>query len=162
MKNEERRTSQYVRATTSERKKPKTPCNLPDHDALDSLKYGTGAETECGTGTKIKSLTGIEAEKVPRRELKAGTRLRLAAKSFDVKDEGSHCMLTQGLMMEPEGKHRNFKMEQRILAMFGLVEIVLRYTLTMNDFQGVMMQLEGSDNEGGSLEAPSSDPESQS
>ncbi|GBP49665.1 hypothetical protein EVAR_33298_1 [Eumeta japonica] len=68
----------------------------------------------------------------------------------------------QGLMMEPEGKHRNSIMKQRILAVFGLVEIVLRCTLTMNDFQGLMMQLEGSDNGAGSLEAPSSDPESQS
>ncbi|GBO98509.1 Retrovirus-related Pol polyprotein from type-1 retrotransposable element R1 [Eumeta japonica] len=44
--------------------------------------------------------------------------------------------------MEPEGKHRNSIMKQRILAVFGLVEIVLRCTLTMNDFQGLMMQLE--------------------
>ncbi|GBP60758.1 hypothetical protein EVAR_41097_1 [Eumeta japonica] len=73
----------------------------------------------------------------------------------------SMCRLQEmGLMMEPEGKHRNSIMKQRILAVFGLVEIVLRCTLTMNDFQGLMMQLEGSDN--GSLEAPSSDPESQS
>ncbi|GBP10242.1 hypothetical protein EVAR_77634_1 [Eumeta japonica] len=50
-----------------------------------------------------------------------------------------------GLMMEPEGKHRNSIMKQRILAVFGLVEIVLRCTLTMNDFQGLMMQLEGPD-----------------
>ncbi|GBP43915.1 hypothetical protein EVAR_41771_1 [Eumeta japonica] len=64
--------------------------------------------------------------------------------------------------MEPEGKHRNSIMKQRVLAVFGLVEIVLRCTLTMNDFQGLMMQLEGSDNGAGSLEAPSSDPESQS
>ncbi|GBP30459.1 hypothetical protein EVAR_20912_1 [Eumeta japonica] len=48
----------------------------------------------------------------------------------------------QGLMMEPEGKHRNSIMKQRILAVFGLVEIVLRCILTMNDFQGLMMQLE--------------------
>ncbi|GBP51349.1 Actin-binding protein IPP [Eumeta japonica] len=47
-----------------------------------------------------------------------------------------------GLMMEPEGKHRNSIMKQCILAVFGLVEIVLRCTLTMNDFQGLMMQLE--------------------
>ncbi|GBP19202.1 hypothetical protein EVAR_11524_1 [Eumeta japonica] len=66
-----------------------------------------------------------------------------------------------GLMMEPEGKHRNSIMKQRILAVFGLVEIVLRCTLTMNDFQGLMMQLVGSDNGAGSLEAPSSDPENQ-
>ncbi|GBP68502.1 hypothetical protein EVAR_42453_1 [Eumeta japonica] len=45
--------------------------------------------------------------------------------------------------MEPEGKHRNSIMKHRILAVFGLVEIVLRCTLTMNDFQGLMMQLEG-------------------
>ncbi|GBP69356.1 hypothetical protein EVAR_53433_1 [Eumeta japonica] len=44
--------------------------------------------------------------------------------------------------MEPEGKHRNSIMKQRILAVFGLVEIVLRCTLTMNDFQGLMMELE--------------------
>ncbi|GBP18583.1 hypothetical protein EVAR_14353_1 [Eumeta japonica] len=48
----------------------------------------------------------------------------------------------QGLMMEPEGKHRNSVMKQRILAVFGLVEIVLRCTLTMNDFHGLMMQPE--------------------
>ncbi|GBP67364.1 Probable RNA-directed DNA polymerase from transposon X-element [Eumeta japonica] len=48
----------------------------------------------------------------------------------------------QGLMMEPEDKHRNSIMKQRILAVFGLVEIVLRCTVTMNDFQGLMMQLE--------------------
>ncbi|GBP86176.1 hypothetical protein EVAR_57881_1 [Eumeta japonica] len=111
-------------------------------------------------------------------------------------------LTVEGLMMEPEGKHRNSTMKQRILAVFGLVEIVLRCTLTMNDFQGLMMQLEGkhsysiigqhiqavfavvgivlectltvigfqglmmepegSDNGAGSLEAPSSDPESQS
>ncbi|GBP18518.1 hypothetical protein EVAR_12979_1 [Eumeta japonica] len=45
----------------------------------------------------------------------------------------------KGLMMEPEGKHRNSIMEKCILAVFGLVEIVLRCTLTMNDFQGLMM-----------------------
>ncbi|GBP03134.1 Zinc finger BED domain-containing protein 1 [Eumeta japonica] len=45
--------------------------------------------------------------------------------------------------MEPEGKHRNSIMKQRILAMFGFVEFVLRCTLTMNDFQGLMMQPEG-------------------
>ncbi|GBP83440.1 hypothetical protein EVAR_103321_1 [Eumeta japonica] len=50
--------------------------------------------------------------------------------------------LSVGLMMEPEGKHRNSIMKQRILAVFGLVEIVFRCTLTMNDFQGLMMQLE--------------------
>ncbi|GBP47790.1 hypothetical protein EVAR_79638_1, partial [Eumeta japonica] len=66
------------------------------------------------------------------------------------------------LMMEPEGKYRNSLIKQCILAVFGFVEIVLRCTLTMNDFQGLMMQLEGSDNGAGSLEAPSSDPESQS
>ncbi|GBP20696.1 hypothetical protein EVAR_16570_1 [Eumeta japonica] len=32
----------------------------------------------------------------------------------------------------------------------------------MSDFQGLMMETEGSDNGAGSLEAPSSDPESQS
>ncbi|GBP93858.1 hypothetical protein EVAR_69691_1 [Eumeta japonica] len=70
-------------------------------------------------------------------------------------------METEGLIMEPEGKHRNSIMKQRILAVFGLVEIVLRYTLTMNDFQGLMMQLEGSDNGAECLEAPSTDPGSQ-
>ncbi|GBP97708.1 hypothetical protein EVAR_101199_1 [Eumeta japonica] len=53
-----------------------------------------------------------------------------------------------GLMMEPQGKHRNSIMKQRILAVFGLVEIVLRCTLTMNDFQGLIMQLEGRADEG--------------
>ncbi|GBP93536.1 hypothetical protein EVAR_100992_1 [Eumeta japonica] len=61
--------------------------------------------------------------------------------------------------MEPEGKHGNSIMKQRILAVFILVEIVLRCTLTMNDFQGLMMEPEGSDNGAGSLEVPSSDPE---
>ncbi|GBP86248.1 hypothetical protein EVAR_57369_1 [Eumeta japonica] len=52
--------------------------------------------------------------------------------------------------MESEGsddgarrKYRNSIMKQRILVVFGLVEIVLRCTLTMNDFQGLMMQPEG-------------------
>ncbi|GBP75887.1 hypothetical protein EVAR_10999_1 [Eumeta japonica] len=45
-----------------------------------------------------------------------------------------------GLMMEPESKHRNSIMNQRILAVFGLVENVC--TLTMNDFHGLMMQPE--------------------
>ncbi|GBP15180.1 hypothetical protein EVAR_11474_1 [Eumeta japonica] len=49
----------------------------------------------------------------------------------------------QGLMIEPEGKHRNSILKQRILGVFDLVEIVLRCTLTMNDFQGLLMQLEG-------------------
>ncbi|GBP17923.1 SCAN domain-containing protein 3 [Eumeta japonica] len=79
---------------------------------------------------------------------------------------GSACTLAiigyQGLIMEPEGQHRNSLMKQRILAVFGLVEIVLRCTLTMNDFRGLMMQPEGSDNEAGSLEAPSLVPDSQS
>ncbi|GBP94966.1 hypothetical protein EVAR_27677_1 [Eumeta japonica] len=69
-------------------------------------------------------------------------------------------MEMEGLMMEPEGKHRNSK--QRILIVFGLVEIVLRCTLTVNDFQGLMLQPEGFNNGTGSLEAPSTDPESQS
>ncbi|GBP84306.1 hypothetical protein EVAR_103594_1 [Eumeta japonica] len=59
-------------------------------------------------------------------------------------------------------KHRNSIINQSVLAVFGLVEIVLRCTLTMNNFQGLMMQPEGSDNGAGSLETPSSDPESQS
>ncbi|GBP63529.1 hypothetical protein EVAR_45689_1 [Eumeta japonica] len=71
-------------------------------------------------------------------------------------------METEGLMMDPEGKHRNSIMKQCTLAVFGLVEIVLRCTLTMNDFQGLMMQLEGSDNGAGTLEAPSTDSESPS
>ncbi|GBP77081.1 hypothetical protein EVAR_61083_1 [Eumeta japonica] len=61
--------------------------------------------------------------------------------------------------MEPEG---NSIMNQRVLAVFCLVEIVLRCALTMNEFQGLMMQSKGSDNGAGSLEAPSSNPESQS
>ncbi|GBP14932.1 hypothetical protein EVAR_75504_1 [Eumeta japonica] len=35
-------------------------------------------------------------------------------------------------------------MRQRILTVFGLVETFLRRTLTMNDFQGLMIQPEGS------------------
>ncbi|GBP61466.1 hypothetical protein EVAR_34701_1 [Eumeta japonica] len=63
--------------------------------------------------------------------------------------KSSYDVLEKGLMMETEGsddgarrKHRNSIMKQRILAVFGLVEIVLRCTLTINDFQGLMMQLE--------------------
>ncbi|GBP74565.1 hypothetical protein EVAR_59500_1 [Eumeta japonica] len=67
----------------------------------------------------------------------------------------------RGLMMEPEGKLRNSIMKQRILDVFVLAEIVLKCTLTMNDFQDLMMQPEESDNRTGSLKAPSSDPESQ-
>ncbi|GBP23190.1 hypothetical protein EVAR_82354_1 [Eumeta japonica] len=52
-------------------------------------------------------------------------------------------------MIEPEGKHRNSIIRQRILAVFGLVEIVLRYTLTMNDCQGLMMELEDPGNQYG-------------
>ncbi|GBP75940.1 hypothetical protein EVAR_98832_1 [Eumeta japonica] len=77
----------------------------------------------------------------------------------------------QGLMMEPEGKHRNSIMKQRIpsrvwscrnrlemyfdherfsgsddgagsLAEFGLVDILVEYTLTMIDFQGLIAELE--------------------
>ncbi|GBP78598.1 hypothetical protein EVAR_65026_1 [Eumeta japonica] len=68
----------------------------------------------------------------------------------------------EGPMMEPEGKYRKFIMKQRIPAVCGLVEIVLRCTLSINDFQGQMMEPKGSDNGAGSLEAPSSDTESQS
>ncbi|GBP23491.1 Probable RNA-directed DNA polymerase from transposon BS [Eumeta japonica] len=46
----------------------------------------------------------------------------------------------QGLTVEPEGKHYHSIIEQRILAVYGLVEIVLRCALTMNDFQCRMMQ----------------------
>ncbi|GBP81539.1 hypothetical protein EVAR_57184_1 [Eumeta japonica] len=53
--------------------------------------------------------------------------------------------------MEPEDKHRNFIMRHRILDVFGFVGIVLRYTLTVNDFQGLMMEPEGSDNGPGNL-----------
>ncbi|GBP57139.1 hypothetical protein EVAR_33382_1 [Eumeta japonica] len=41
----------------------------------------------------------------------------------------------KGLTMEPEGEARNSIMKQRIQAVFGLVEIVLRCSLTMNDFR---------------------------
>ncbi|GBP37431.1 hypothetical protein EVAR_16336_1 [Eumeta japonica] len=68
----------------------------------------------------------------------------------------------QGLMMEPEDKHRNYVMKKRILAVFGLVEIALRCTLTTNNFHSLMMQPEGSGNGAESLEAPSSDLERQS
>ncbi|GBP93732.1 hypothetical protein EVAR_84683_1 [Eumeta japonica] len=43
-------------------------------------------------------------------------------------------------------------MKQRNLAMFGLVDILVEYTLTMIGFQGLITE----------LEVPSSDPESQS
>ncbi|GBO99425.1 hypothetical protein EVAR_99769_1 [Eumeta japonica] len=43
-------------------------------------------------------------------------------------------------------------MKQHNLAMFGLVDILVEYTLTMIGFQGLITE----------LEAPSSDPESQS
>ncbi|GBP26694.1 hypothetical protein EVAR_23465_1 [Eumeta japonica] len=57
-------------------------------------------------------------------------------------DESNEPKLDGGLTMEPEGKHRNSIMKQRILAVFGVAEIVLRYTLTVNDFQGLMMEPE--------------------
>ncbi|GBP37077.1 hypothetical protein EVAR_19206_1 [Eumeta japonica] len=49
----------------------------------------------------------------------------------------------EDLMMKPEGKLRNFIMKQRILDVFSLVEIALRCTLTMNYFQGLMMEHDG-------------------
>ncbi|GBP86730.1 hypothetical protein EVAR_63735_1 [Eumeta japonica] len=65
---------------------------------------------------------------------------------------GSNLVFTlMGLMMEPEGKHRKFIMRQRILAVFGLVDIVMEYTFTMISLQGMIMELEGSDNGAGSL-----------
>ncbi|GBP26041.1 hypothetical protein EVAR_20055_1 [Eumeta japonica] len=64
--------------------------------------------------------------------------------------------------MKPEGKHRNSIMRQRILAVFGLVVIVLRCTLTMSEFQGLLMEQEGSDDGASKLLAPLSDPETQS
>ncbi|GBP90930.1 hypothetical protein EVAR_66274_1 [Eumeta japonica] len=74
-----------------------------------------------------------------KSEAKAGLRSQSRMKGIDQDVDESRA----GLMMEPEGKHRNSIMKQRILTVFGLVEIVLRCTLTMNDFQGLMMQLEG-------------------
>ncbi|GBP21662.1 hypothetical protein EVAR_16208_1 [Eumeta japonica] len=47
-----------------------------------------------------------------------------------------------GLMIEPEGKHKNSIMKQCILAVFGLVEIALRCSLTMIGFQGLITKLE--------------------
>ncbi|GBP42200.1 hypothetical protein EVAR_25826_1 [Eumeta japonica] len=44
--------------------------------------------------------------------------------------------------MEPEGKHRNSIMKQRILAVFGLVDILVEYTLTMIGFQDLIAELE--------------------
>ncbi|GBP28326.1 hypothetical protein EVAR_11788_1 [Eumeta japonica] len=44
------------------------------------------------------------------------------------------------LMMEPEGRQRNSIMEQHILAVFGLVEIVLKCTLLVIVFLGLMIQ----------------------
>ncbi|GBP92913.1 hypothetical protein EVAR_57283_1 [Eumeta japonica] len=107
------------------------------------LRHVRGCGTSCEVWVKLMSVYA----------LKGPARKALLLKQL---------MLHKVLMMEPEGKHRNSIMKQRILAVFGLVEIVLRCTLTTNDFQGLMMQPEGSDNGAGSLEAPSSDPESQS
>ncbi|GBP88846.1 hypothetical protein EVAR_65839_1 [Eumeta japonica] len=45
--------------------------------------------------------------------------------------------------MEPEGKHWNSVMKQRILVVFGSIQIVLRCTLTVSDFQDLMMLPEG-------------------
>ncbi|GBP72924.1 hypothetical protein EVAR_41140_1 [Eumeta japonica] len=47
-----------------------------------------------------------------------------------------------GLVMEPESKHRNSMIYQCILAVFDLVENVLRCTLTMSGFHGLMMKPE--------------------
>ncbi|GBP17919.1 L-asparaginase [Eumeta japonica] len=47
-----------------------------------------------------------------------------------------------GLMMEPEGRRYYSTMKQRSLAVFGLVDIVVEYTLTMIGFQGLITELE--------------------
>ncbi|GBP50114.1 hypothetical protein EVAR_17375_1 [Eumeta japonica] len=47
--------------------------------------------------------------------------------------------------MAPEGRHRNFITEKHIPVVFELVRIVLRCSLTMNDFQGLIVEPEGSD-----------------
>ncbi|GBP24790.1 hypothetical protein EVAR_79637_1 [Eumeta japonica] len=62
-------------------------------------------------------------------------------------------MQLEGLMMEPEGR-RVLHNETTQPAMFGLVDILVEYTLTMIGFQGLITELK--------FEAPSSDPESQS
>ncbi|GBP52200.1 hypothetical protein EVAR_87585_1 [Eumeta japonica] len=67
----------------------------------------------------------------------------LSVKALCARAASDRLMTEHGLMMEPEGKHRNSIMKPRILAVFGFVEIVLRCTLTMNDFQDLMMQPKG-------------------
>ncbi|GBP81525.1 Cuticle protein 19 [Eumeta japonica] len=47
-----------------------------------------------------------------------------------------------GLMREPEGRRQYSIMKQRNLAVFGLVDILVEYTLTMIGFQGRIGELE--------------------
>ncbi|GBP57128.1 hypothetical protein EVAR_33371_1 [Eumeta japonica] len=44
--------------------------------------------------------------------------------------------------MEPKGRHRNSITEEYILVVFKLVRVVLKCTLTMNEFQGLMLEPE--------------------
>ncbi|GBP33490.1 hypothetical protein EVAR_23893_1 [Eumeta japonica] len=109
-----------------------------EEPTCDSLGFATG-ELRLSVGVFSTDWRVKGAADLVDRSL-GGISL-LNYKGWSVTDDSAK--LASGLMMEPEGKHRNSIMKHRILAVFGLVEIVLRYTLTMNDFQGLMMQLEG-------------------
>ncbi|GBP88180.1 hypothetical protein EVAR_99084_1 [Eumeta japonica] len=47
-----------------------------------------------------------------------------------------------GLVMEPEGRRQYSIMKRRSLTVFGLVDIVVEYTLTMISFQSLITELE--------------------
>ncbi|GBP26252.1 hypothetical protein EVAR_16105_1 [Eumeta japonica] len=47
--------------------------------------------TECGIGIRIKSLTGIKIRNSTRTRIESGNDI-LTAKSFQIKDEGTHSM----------------------------------------------------------------------
>ncbi|GBP63064.1 hypothetical protein EVAR_87436_1 [Eumeta japonica] len=112
---------------------------------LDSCRVGRGGPGNYGRRCAVHC---VAKNIFSRGTVDAGaTALARRPLEDERSDDGDGRTLTiigfQGLMMEPEGKHRNSIMKQRILAVFGLVEIVLRCILTMNDFQDLMMQLEG-------------------
>ncbi|GBP76031.1 hypothetical protein EVAR_33339_1 [Eumeta japonica] len=102
------------------------------------FKAGQGTESRARTETYIENGTGVEIDYRIETRIKGVTEIGIKNTTSTRIVNGTFAL---GLMMEPEGKHRNSIMKQRILAVFGFVEIVLRCTLTMNDFQGLMMQL---------------------
>ncbi|GBP36899.1 hypothetical protein EVAR_23201_1 [Eumeta japonica] len=112
--------------------------NPTNSDGRMSRRNGRANTWRGGLKPVIKEIVASQAER-PIVPLYCST-LSLA-RSAQAEREIESCFF--GLMMEPECKHRNSIMKQRILAVFGLVEIVLRCTLTMNDFQDLMMELEG-------------------